>query len=679
MMSRKLLSLLVLLTVATGAWADDSGSCGTGVTYSYVESTHTLTISGTGAMTNYNHTVDRPWDGYAEYITSVVLADGLTNIGKYAFYGFTNLATVAIGSGVTSIGDDAFNECDNIATITVDGGNSKYDSRGDCNAIIETTSNTLVLGCKGTTIPNTVTAIGDYAFYGSVGLTSINIPASVTSIGNTPFLRCSNLTTITVDEGNPKYDSRGNCNAIIETSTNTLVYGCKGTTNVPFGVTSIGESAFYGMELTSITIPTSMTSIGDLAFGACASLTSVVIYAPNCSLAGFLVFLGCSESIKIYVFSDFVNDYKGAANWSYYASYIEALPSSIKNGYCGAEGHESDVRWVLTGVNPCNLTIMKTGSTGAMRDYAQPQDRPWNLSDYLVKNLVIEDGVTSIGARAFYDCSYAGLTSINIPASVTSIGIDAFAYCYSLTSIAIPPSVTSIGDGAFRNCSDLATVTLNSNPYIGTGAFNNIKEGATVTMNLTANSASGAKWTTFYNENYNFQADANTQVFKAALSGTKLKMNKVANRIVDANVGVVLKSSGNPVMTLTTSASGDTQNNSLQGVDDPAGLTAADPSTMYVLNNGSHGVGFYKLTAGETLGVGKAYLTYSGAGAPEFFSFGVENTSLSEELRVKSEEFATATVYDLQGRKVNGQWSIVNGQSLKKGLYIVNGKKVIIK
>ncbi len=145
-------------------------------------------------------------------------------------------------------------------------------------------------------------------------------------------------------------------------------------------------------------------------------------------------------------------------------------------------------------------------------------------------------------------------------------------------------------------------------------------------------------------------------------------MYEVTDKIVNAGTGVVLKSTGNPVMTLTTSASSNADSNSLEGVSDAAGHTS--DGTMYVLNyKAATGVGFYKLTSGKTLGVGKAYLTYSGAGANGFFGFG-ETTSINEELRIKNEEFATAPVYDLQGRRV---------AQPAKGLYIVNGKKVVIK
>ena len=169
-------------------------------------------------------------------------------------------------------------------------------------------------------------------------------------------------------------------------------------------------------------------------------------------------------------------------------------------------------------------------------------------------------------------------------------------------------------------------MTLNSNPFIGEEAF---PASATVTMNLTANTVGGAKWATFYNKLYSFEADANTQVFKARLGGSSITLYEVTDKIVDAGTAVVLKTTGggNPVMTLTTSSSSNSDSNSLDGVADAAGATS--DGTMFVLNNGSQGVGFYKLTSGKKLGVGKAYLTYNGSLAPEFFGFENDVTGIS--------------------------------------------------
>ena len=192
-------------------------------------------------------------------------------------------------------------------------------------------------------------------------------------------------------------------------------------------------------------------------------------------------------------------------------------------------------------------------------------------------------------------------------------------------------------------------------------------------MNLTANGpVDGAYWTTFYNKNYSFQTDA-TNMFKAALSGTTLTLTELTtDQIVNKDNAVILKSTASPiVMTLTTTdSSNDFTGNSLQGVDNPDGKTAADPSTTYVLNNGSNGVGFYKLKAGSKLGVGKAYLEVT-TNAPAYFGFDEGTTEITNTDFTDSTDKAGAW-YTLSGVRLNAK-------PTQKGLYIVNGKKIMIK
>ena len=182
---------------------------------------------------------------YCTGLTSLTIPNSVTSIEVGAFAGCSSLTSVTIPNSVTSIGTAAFSGCSGLTTISVEVGNTIYDSRDNCNAIIETASNTLIAGCKNTIIPNSVTSIGELAFSYCDGLTSVTIPNSVTSIGRSAFSGCSSLTSMTI----------------------------------PNSVTSIGFAAFYDCRsLTSVTIPNSVTSIGSSAFYGCSSLTS--IYVP---------------------------------------------------------------------------------------------------------------------------------------------------------------------------------------------------------------------------------------------------------------------------------------------------------------------------------------------------------------------------------------------------------------
>ena len=220
-------------------------------------------------------------------LKSVTIPSSVTSIGDFAFDNcYYSLTSVEIPSSVTSIGDGVFCRCTALSRITVAGGNPNYDSRDNCNAIIETAANTLIQGCTSTIIPISVTSIGDFAFYGS-GLRSVTIPNSVTSIGYEALACCNSLTSLYVEDGNIRYDSREYCNAIIETAANTLIQGCQNTI-IPNSVTSIGDEAFWCCTaLTSVTIPNSVTSIGSWAFHYCTGLTSVTIPSSVTSIGEY--------------------------------------------------------------------------------------------------------------------------------------------------------------------------------------------------------------------------------------------------------------------------------------------------------------------------------------------------------------------------------------------------------
>ena len=347
---------------------------------------------------------------WCESLTFVTIPNSVMSIGARAFSGCTSLASVSIPNSVKSIGEEAFSGCSSLTSITipesaisigerafrwcylltliiVNEGNTIYDSRENCNAIIETATNTLITGCSNTTIPNSVTGIGDYAFDGCKSLASISIPNSVTSIGNSAFSSCSSLTSITI----------------------------------PNSVTSIGYSAFsLCSSLTFITIPNSVTSIGEAAFSGCSSLT-YPIYNAHCfaymppSYAGSYTI---PEGIKQIIGASF--------------SGCSSLTSiTIPNSVESIEELAFERCSSLT-----SITIPNSVTSIGNRAFSSCSS---------LTSITIPESVTSIGNSAFSSCS--SLSSITIPNSVTSIGEAAFFRCSSLTSITCeattPPTLGS--------------------------------------------------------------------------------------------------------------------------------------------------------------------------------------------------------------------------------------------
>ena len=345
-------------------------------------------------------------------LTSIVIPNSVTSIGNSAFSGCSSLTSITIPNSVTSIGEEAFSSCSALTSIVVEAGNTTYDSRENCNAIIETTSNTLIVGCQKTIIPNSVTSIGNAAFRYCGSLSSVTIPNSVTSIGRYAFYYCRSLTSITI----------------------------------PNSVTSIRGHAFaYCSSLTSITIPNSVTSIGEWAFDGCSSLTSPV-YNAHCFAYMPPSFEGA------YTIPDGI---KQIADWAfYYCSSLTAV--TIPNSVTSIGNYAFDCCFSLTSITiPNSVTSIGNGAFRYCGSFA---------------SINIPNSVTSIGNSAFYNCQ--SLTSITIPESVTSIGSSAFQYCFSLTSVTIGNSVKSIGDNAFYECSSLSSVTIgNSVTSIGDAAF----------------------------------------------------------------------------------------------------------------------------------------------------------------------------------------------------------------
>ncbi len=425
-------------------------------------------------------------------LTSITIPESVTNIGKSAFDNCSSLTSIIIPQSVTRIGGRAFLGCNSLISIVVEEGNAIYDSRDGCNAIIETSTNTLIEGCNATVIPNSVTSIGNSAFSGN-SLVSFIIPEGVTSIGSDAFFNCKNLASITIPKSLNyiNHFAFSGCNSLTSIAFpksqksvgNYTFSGCSSLASIviPEEVVSIGNSAFaHCSSLTSITIPESVTNIYGYAFYNCTGLASIISKAatpPACSDDTSFGFI--DKSIPVYVPASSVAAYQAADGWSEFTN----IRSYIASGTCG-----DNLTWILT--DEGELIIE---GTGAMADYDRENTTPWHDYKSSIKNVSIKEGVISIGDYAFHECSkstsitipesvtsigdYAfcqccSLASITIPDGVTRIGEQAFYMCYCLTSITIPESVTSIGECAFVGCSSLTSITIpESVTSIGYAAF----------------------------------------------------------------------------------------------------------------------------------------------------------------------------------------------------------------
>ncbi len=435
-----------------------------------------LTISGTGAMPDYTEAEGAPWQAYADQITSVVVEEGVTSIGNYAFYRIAGITAATLPRNISVIGNYAFWGCTGMASITMPEtaeaiGSNAFNS---CRSLTEVV------------IPEGVTSIGSCAFLSCTSLASVVIPAGVTSIGGSAFHSCSSLTSVVIPESVTSIGGSAfsGCSSLKEvvipagiTSIGDSVFAnCTGLTSVviPAGVTSIGSYAFSGCtNLAEVVIPAGVTSIGSYAFYKCSSLTSVVIPAGVASIEAY-TFSECGSLTSVvisegvagigdYAFSQCSNlaevvIQKGVTSigsWAFYSckSLKEiVIPEGVTTiGKCA-------FYW-CTGLT--SVTISKgAGSIGNMA---------FSHCDSL-KSVVILEGVTSIGEQAFYSCS--NLAELVFPESLKTIKKEAFSSCSSLTSIVIPKGVTSIGSYAFYACESMTEIIFQCNaPSINSTAF----------------------------------------------------------------------------------------------------------------------------------------------------------------------------------------------------------------
>lgn len=397
-------------------------------------------------------------------LINVTLHKGLISMGYGIFQGCASLTSIKIPSSVTSIGSGISSGCFNLTSIEVDDENVYYDSRNNCNAIIDKNTNALIAGCKNSVIPNGVMSIADDAFHYCIGLTSITIPNGVTSIGGDAFSGCSNLTSISVPNS---VTSIGNyafreCSSLSKVSlssnitkiSNGLFEHCSVLSDIiiPEKVKIINNYAFAECsKLVSIVIPKEVTRIDDNAFENCSGIKSVTISSKVNSI-GLHAFTGCTEISCIYVY---IQD-----PWQFY--FMQARETF---------DHDNGSKAILY-VPKGTKTIYKERGWGWFRHIVE-----FNINKDLpyYDTTSTDDNGATIYYRFINDNTELEVTNgdyqgqITIPDkvnvegqnyNVSSIGDDAFSGCPDLISVVIPEGITNIGEEAFNDCSGITDIFI---------------------------------------------------------------------------------------------------------------------------------------------------------------------------------------------------------------------------
>ena len=338
-------------------------------------------------------------------LTSITIPNSVTSIGDLAFYRCSGLTSVTIGNSVTSIGD-AFSGCTGLTSIIVEDANSTYDSRENCNAIIETATNTLIVGCQNTIIPNSVTSIGYGAFSGCSGLTSVTIPNSVTSIGDRAFYNCYRLTSITsLAEVPPTLGT----DAFYNVPKNIPVYVCA----VSAYQSAEGWKVFTNIqELLTYSI---VVDANDSLMG-----TANVDYNTYCK--GAQISATANHGYHFVQWSDGNTDNPRTLELTQDTTFTAEFAQTY-SGQCG-----DNLYWAY-GEDSKKISI--TGS-GDMYDYTK-STQPWLLFQEQITEVTTSKITTSIGTSAFEGCIRLAKVSLGI--GMENIAANAFAECKRLYDI----------------------------------------------------------------------------------------------------------------------------------------------------------------------------------------------------------------------------------------------------
>lgn len=419
--TRLLFAALLLLALCIGASAaGTSGKCGPSAYWSFDSSTGTLTISGSGAMNDYEYGNDYPWMDYRDSIQTIVIGDQITQIGRYAFP-WTACSTIQFGKSVRSIGAKAFSGCRNL--------------NGDL------------------TLPDSVQIVGDSAFAGCTGLTgTLTLGNGLQTIGFNAFYDCPFSGDLVIPDS--------------VTMIGIQAFYCRpyylpetqGTLTLGKNLRTIGESAFCESRYTgSLTIPDSVVEIGERAFCDCGNLNGTLTLGKNLRMIGKEAFSGCAFTGSLTIPEGITEIADGTFSFLYQSSGMFTgkltLPSTLKTIGASAFSYTDFSGELLI---PDGVT-----SIGA---------NAFKECDGFGGTLSLPDSVKTVGEWAFYLCK--GFTGLKLSASLTKIEERSFAHMYGLkTEVVIPEGVTEIGESAFQ-CSHMPSVRFPSTlKKIGKEAF----------------------------------------------------------------------------------------------------------------------------------------------------------------------------------------------------------------